>query len=110
MGRIMHVTGEPDGPPTSVGLTICDLGTGMWAVQGILAALYERWHTGKGRLVECSLLETAIGFSSWTSAQWLADHEELTRQGSRHRTWAHYARSECSSGGGRQSSLERSGD
>jgi crotonobetainyl-CoA:carnitine CoA-transferase CaiB-like acyl-CoA transferase len=54
-------------------------------VQGILAALYERWHTGKGRLVECSLLETAIGFSSWTSAQWLADHEEPTRQGSRHR-------------------------
>jgi hypothetical protein len=56
MGGIMHVTGEPDGPPTSVGLSICDLGTGMWAVQGILAALYERWHTGKGHLVECSLL------------------------------------------------------
>ena len=74
MGGIMHVTGEPDGPPTSVGLPICDLGTGMWAVQGILAALYERQRTGKGRLVECSLLETAIGFSSWTSAQWLADH------------------------------------
>jgi len=37
------------------------------------------------RLVECSLLETAIGFSSRTSVQWLADHEEPTRQGSRHR-------------------------
>jgi crotonobetainyl-CoA:carnitine CoA-transferase CaiB-like acyl-CoA transferase len=32
MGGIMHVTGEPDGPPTPVGLPICDLGTGMWAV------------------------------------------------------------------------------
>ena len=32
MGGIMHVTGEPDGPPVSVGLPICDLGTGMWAV------------------------------------------------------------------------------
>ena len=52
MGGIMHVTGEPDGPPTSVGLPICDLGTGMWAVQGILAALYERERTGKGRLVD----------------------------------------------------------
>ena len=92
MGGIMHVTGQPDGPPTSVGLPICDLGTGMWAVQGILAALYERWHTDKGRLVECSLLETAIGFSSWTSAQWLADHEEPTRQGSRHRQNAPYQR------------------
>jgi crotonobetainyl-CoA:carnitine CoA-transferase CaiB-like acyl-CoA transferase len=62
----------------------------MWAMQGILAALYERWHPGKGRLVECSLLETAIGFSSWTSAQWLADHEEPTRQGSRHHQSARY--------------------
>jgi len=67
MGGIMHVTGEPEGPPISVGLPICDLGTGMWAVQGILAALYERQRTTVGRLVECSLLETAIGFSSWTS-------------------------------------------
>jgi crotonobetainyl-CoA:carnitine CoA-transferase CaiB-like acyl-CoA transferase len=92
MGGIMHVTGEPDGPPTSVGLPICDLGTGMWAVQGILAALWERERTGVGRLVECSLLETAIGFSSWTSAQWLADHEEPTRQGSRHRQNAPYQR------------------
>jgi len=92
MGGIMHVTGEPDGPPTSVGLPICDLGTGMWAVQGILAALWERERTGAGRLVECSLLETAIGFSSWTSAQWLADHEEPIRQGSRHRQNAPYQR------------------
>jgi crotonobetainyl-CoA:carnitine CoA-transferase CaiB-like acyl-CoA transferase len=92
MGGIMHVTSEPDGPPISVGLPICDLGTGMWAVQGILAALYERQRTGVGRLVECSLLETAIGFSSWTSAQWLADHEEPTRQGSRHRQNAPYQR------------------
>jgi crotonobetainyl-CoA:carnitine CoA-transferase CaiB-like acyl-CoA transferase len=29
MGGIMHVTGEPDGPPISVGLPICDLGTRM---------------------------------------------------------------------------------
>jgi crotonobetainyl-CoA:carnitine CoA-transferase CaiB-like acyl-CoA transferase len=92
MGGIMHVTGEADGPPTSVGLPICDLGTGMWAVQGILAALYERERTGKGRLVECSLLETAIGFSSWTSAQWLVDHQEPTREGSRHRQNAPYQR------------------
>lgn len=92
MGGIMHVTGEEDGPPISVGLPICDLGTGMWAVQGILAALWQRERTGAGSLVECSLLETAIGFSSWTSAQWLADHREPVRQGSRHRQYAPYQR------------------
>jgi crotonobetainyl-CoA:carnitine CoA-transferase CaiB-like acyl-CoA transferase len=98
IGGIMHVTGEPDGPPTSVGLPICDLGTGMWAVQGILAALYQRQRTGKGRLVECSLLETAIGFSSWTSAQWLADHQEPARQGSCHRQNAPYQRMQTKDG------------
>jgi crotonobetainyl-CoA:carnitine CoA-transferase CaiB-like acyl-CoA transferase len=70
----------------------------MWTVQGILATLYERQRTGKGRLVECSLLETAIGFSSWTSAQWLADHEEPTRQGSRHRQNAPYQRMQTKDG------------
>lgn len=97
-GGLMHVTGEPDGPPTSVGVPICDLGTGMWASQGILAALYERERTGKGRLIECSLFETAIAFSSWTSAGWLADHKEPTRQGSRHRQNAPYQRFETGDG------------
>src|ERR1700756_3825126 len=70
----------------------------MWAVQGILAALDERQQTAAGRLVECSLLETAIGFSSWTSAQWLADHEEPTRQGSRHRQKAPHQRMKTKDG------------
>jgi crotonobetainyl-CoA:carnitine CoA-transferase CaiB-like acyl-CoA transferase len=43
-------------------------------------------------------LETAIGFSSWTSAQWLADHEEPTRQGSRHRQNAPYQRMKTKDG------------
>jgi crotonobetainyl-CoA:carnitine CoA-transferase CaiB-like acyl-CoA transferase len=50
-----------------------------------LPPLYERQRTGEGRLVECSLLETAIGFSSWTSAQWLADPQV------RHRGLVQYA-------------------
>jgi crotonobetainyl-CoA:carnitine CoA-transferase CaiB-like acyl-CoA transferase len=91
-GGIMHVTGETDGPPTSVGLPICDLGTGMWGVQGILAALLQRGRTGRGQRVECSLMETAIAFSSWTSANWFADRTEPTRQGSRHRQSAPYQR------------------
>ena len=98
MGGIMHVTGEPEGPPTSVGLPICDLGTGMWGVQGILAALYERQRTGQGQRVECSLLETAVAFSSWTSAGWLADHVEPKRMGSRHRQNAPYQRFETKDG------------
>jgi crotonobetainyl-CoA:carnitine CoA-transferase CaiB-like acyl-CoA transferase len=43
-------------------------------------------------------LETAIGFRSWTSAQWLADHEEPTRQGSHHRQNAPYQRMQTKDG------------
>jgi crotonobetainyl-CoA:carnitine CoA-transferase CaiB-like acyl-CoA transferase len=92
MGGLMHVTGEADGPPTSVGQPICDLGTGMWGVQGILAALYARERTGKGQKVDCSLLETALGFSGWTGAAWLVDDQEPRRQGARHRQNAPYQR------------------
>ena len=70
----------------------------MWAVQGILATLYEPQHTGNGRLVACSLLETAIASSSWTSAQWLADHQQPTRQGSRHRRNAPHQRVQTKDG------------
>ncbi|HKK29759.1 MAG TPA: CoA transferase, partial [Alphaproteobacteria bacterium] len=61
---------------------------------GVLAALWQRERTGEGCLVEASLLETAIGLSSWTSAGYLADPEkkEPTRQGSRHRQNAPYQR------------------
>jgi formyl-CoA transferase/CoA:oxalate CoA-transferase len=92
MGGLMHVTGEPDGPPTSVGQPVCDLGTGMWAVQGILAALHERGRTGRGQKVDCSLLETALGFAGWTGAAWLVDGREPARQGARHRQNAPYQR------------------
>lgn len=98
MGGVMHVTGEPDGPPTSVGLPICDLGAGMWGVSGILAALHQRHRTGKGQRVEGSLLETAIAYSSWTGAGWLADGQEPRRVGSRHRQNAPYQRYATSDG------------
>jgi crotonobetainyl-CoA:carnitine CoA-transferase CaiB-like acyl-CoA transferase len=81
-----------------VGLPICDLGTGMWGAQGVLAALYERQTTGRGQKIECSLLETAVAFSSWTSAGWLADHVEPVRMGSRHRQNAPYQRFETQDG------------
>jgi formyl-CoA transferase/CoA:oxalate CoA-transferase len=57
---IMSVTGAADGPPVRVGVSLVDLGTGVWAALGVLAALYERERTGAGRTLEISLYETAL--------------------------------------------------
>ena len=57
---IMSVTGEPDGPPVRVGVSLIDFATGQWAAIGILAALLERREDGRGRTIDTSLYETAL--------------------------------------------------
>lgn len=53
---IMSVTGEDDGPPVRVGVSLVDFATGQWAAIGILAALLR----GGGATIEVSLYETAL--------------------------------------------------
>ena len=57
MGGVMHVTGFPDGPPVKAGPAICDFVGGAHLYGGVMSALYERERTGKGRIVEVSMLE-----------------------------------------------------
>jgi crotonobetainyl-CoA:carnitine CoA-transferase CaiB-like acyl-CoA transferase len=57
---IVSITGEPDRPGVRVGASLVDIGTGVWAALGIVAALHERAQTGRGREVDVALFETAL--------------------------------------------------
>jgi len=59
---IMSVTGEADGPPVRVGVSVIDMGTGMWAAMSVLAALIRRRRDGRGCRIVTSLYETGLAW------------------------------------------------
>src|ERR687885_1888829 len=78
---IVSVTGEADRPGVRTGASLVDQGTGLWAALGILAALRERDATGRGRVVEVSLYETAVGLLPYHLPGYLATGEVPGRHG-----------------------------
>jgi crotonobetainyl-CoA:carnitine CoA-transferase CaiB-like acyl-CoA transferase len=59
---LFSVNGAPDAPPARIGVQLLDMGTGMWAAMGAVAALHRRQITGEGCLIDTSLFETALGW------------------------------------------------
>src|SRR5262245_4118124 len=82
---LMMMNGDEGGPPTRIGTSILDYGTGMWAAIGVLAALVRRATTGGGGVVDASLFETGLA--------WLKGHYASLRTSGavpeRHRTGSH---------------------
>ncbi len=79
---LFMVSGEEGGPPTRIGTSILDLGTGMWAAIGALAGLVQRQQTGRGCVVDTSLFETALAWLSGHFATFRVSGEPPVR----HRT------------------------
>src|SRR5437667_294354 len=57
---LMDVTGQPEGPPTRVGIAITDYLAGLYASQGILLALIDRDRTGLGQHVDIALFDSLM--------------------------------------------------
>jgi crotonobetainyl-CoA:carnitine CoA-transferase CaiB-like acyl-CoA transferase len=81
-GGLMSLLGEDGRPPVRVGVSIIDIATGMWSVIGILAALQERRHTGRGGVVDTSLYETTLAWMTLPISAYLANGEIPARHGS----------------------------
>lgn len=76
---LFSINGTEDGPPARVGMQVLDLGTGIWAALGTIAALFQRQTTGKGCIVDTSLFETALGWLGVLLAGFNATGEQPPR-------------------------------
>jgi crotonobetainyl-CoA:carnitine CoA-transferase CaiB-like acyl-CoA transferase len=65
---LMSITGEPGGQPAKNGNPVSDIAAGNLAVVGILAAYAHRLKTGRGQLVDTSLMEAALQQTYWHAA------------------------------------------
>jgi crotonobetainyl-CoA:carnitine CoA-transferase CaiB-like acyl-CoA transferase len=84
MGGIMSITGEPDGAPMKVGLSICDLTAGMHGAIGILAALRHKMVTGEGQHVDIGMLDVTTALLANQGMNYLATGKQPARLGNAH--------------------------
>ena len=87
---LMSVTGSAPDDPQRVGVPIGDLLSGMNGAFGVVAALYERERTGKGRVVRTSLLASVIGAHAMHGTNYLVGGKVGHAQGNHHPSIAPY--------------------
>ena len=80
----MAITGEPGRPPVRVGVPLADISGGIYSSKGILAALFDRERTGKGRRIEISMFDTMLHLLTYMGTMWLSNGEVPKPPGSAH--------------------------
>ncbi|ALD93693.1 putative acyl-CoA transferase/carnitine dehydratase [Cupriavidus gilardii CR3] len=81
---LMSITGEEGGPPLRTGNSIADINAGILAAVGILAAYQHKQKTGRGQIVETSLIEAGLQQLYWHAAIHFATGESPGPSGSAH--------------------------
>lgn len=80
-GGSMSITGEPDGGPCKAGISVADIGAGMFGAFGVLLALQARHRTGMGQRVDTSLLEGQVAMLSYHVTKYFATGRPPGRTG-----------------------------
>ena len=81
---LMSITGEPDGEAMRFGIPLADMTTGIYAALGIVAALLAREHTGRGQVLDLSLLESHAAYLALPASALLNGGELPQRVGNAH--------------------------
>ena len=81
---LMALNGEAERPPLKFGLAAVDLFTGQFAAQAVLAALYQRERTGRGRLVELALFDCGVALTSYYGLEAMVQGRDPARYGNAH--------------------------
>jgi crotonobetainyl-CoA:carnitine CoA-transferase CaiB-like acyl-CoA transferase len=97
-GGLMSVTGPDAAHPMKSGLSVADLMAGGNAALGIVAALYERDRTGKGRVVRTSLLAGMVSAHANQGTRWTVAGELPVPAGNHHPVIAPYGTFRCADG------------
>ncbi|MEZ5681326.1 MAG: CaiB/BaiF CoA-transferase family protein [Erythrobacter sp.] len=84
MSGFMALTGEPQGQPMKAGVSISDLGCGLYSVIGIQAALAMRERTGRGQHVDMSLMDCSVGLLASQAMHYLTTGTNPPRMGNEH--------------------------
>ena len=84
MSGMMSISGQPDGPPTRLGIPLADLVAGIWTSLGITAALTQRHNTNRGQRVDTSLLAGVVGLLCVQGQRYLSLGEIPGRIGNEH--------------------------
>jgi crotonobetainyl-CoA:carnitine CoA-transferase CaiB-like acyl-CoA transferase len=95
---MMSLVGHDDAAPSRVPISINDMGTGMWAVIGVLAALRQRDADGRGHVVDVSLFETALAWMTVPLSDSLAGGQQPARLGSASPNIVPYQVFDCADG------------
>jgi CoA:oxalate CoA-transferase len=98
MSGLMSVTGFPDGDPVRIGLPIADMVASLYAVNGILTALWARQKTGEGQEVQVSLVDGLVSLMSFQADKYFGRGETPGRAGNDHPTSSPYGTFKASDG------------
>jgi formyl-CoA transferase/CoA:oxalate CoA-transferase len=97
-GGLMSITGEADGPPYRLGVAITDIVSGLFAAQGVMAALIARERTGRGQLVDIGMLDATAALLTYQAANYFTTGQVPARMGNRHPTIVPYESFHASDG------------